>query len=375
VKIIFFEGDINNAITGFRKDLVEQLTARGYEVIVVGFRAYKNEFGEIDNKITSLQLLELGQLSSSPINAIRSVVRLFIFLRKTKPKLCVAFNVRPILFLGLTNIFLKIPSIATITGTSTISGGSKLNSIFMFFTRFILKKYKVVFFQNAYDKKLFTDIGLGGVKVKVVPGSGVDTKYFKKECVRDSKIHDKYSDFLLVARIIKQKGILEYIEAARQIKITNPKIIFGLLGPYYSNSKGNNTISPEFIEKAEKEGIIKYFGFSNNVKEFMLASKCIVLPTYGEGMSNTLLEAASLEKPILASNVPGSKEIVDDQETGYLFEKQSVAALTSVLRKFLLLTEEEKGKMGVLARKKVISQFEKSIVIDSYLEEIRLIIK
>jgi len=375
VRIVFIEGDLNNAISGFRKDLVEQLTIRGYEVILVGFKAYNNEFGEGDKKNTSLQILDLGQLSSNPIKSIRSIVRLFFFLLRIKPKLCIAFNLRPILFLGVVNFFLKIPSIATITGTSTISEGKAHNTIIKFLTGFLLNFYKVVFFQNTNDKQLFTDIGLGGVKVKVVPGSGVDTKYFSKECTRDFKDHEKYSDFLLVSRIIKQKGILEYIEAARQIKKTYPNIIFGILGPFYSNSKGNNTISPEFIEKAEKEGIIKYFGFSNNVKEFMLASKCIVLPTYGEGMSNTLLEAASLERPILASNVSGCKEIVDHLVTGYLFEKQSVSALTDVLRKFLSLTEDDKEKMGELARKKIIIQFDKSIVINSYLEEVRLIIK
>jgi len=112
VRIVFIEGDLNNAISGFRKDLVEQLTIRGYEVILVGFKAYNNEFGEGDKKNTSLQILDLGQLSSNPIKSIRSIVRLFFFLLRIKPKLCIAFNLRPILFLGVVNFFLKIPSIA-----------------------------------------------------------------------------------------------------------------------------------------------------------------------------------------------------------------------------------------------------------------------
>jgi galacturonosyltransferase len=286
-----------------------------------------------------------------------------------------AFNIRPVLLLGIVNLFLRIPSIATITGTSTFSKGNALNTLIKFLAGFLLNLYKVVFFQNAHDKQLFNDIGLGGLKVKVVPGSGVDTKYFSKEHIRDFKDQEKFSDFLLASRIIKQKGIVEYVEAARLIKKTHPNIIFGILGPFYSNSKDNNYISPEFIEQAEKEGIIKYFGFSKNVKEFMLATKCVVLPTYGEGMSNTLLEAASLERPILASNVPGCKEIVEHQVTGYLFEKQSVSALIGVLNRFLLLTEDDKLKMGVLARKKIIKEFEKSIVVASYIEEVQLITK
>ncbi len=375
MKIVFFEGDLNNAITGFRKDLVEQLSISGYEVVLAGFKAYKSGFGEIGRNCLPYQVLDLGQLSSNPLKLIKAVLRLSLFLFKIRPKLCMAFNIRPVLLLGIVNLFLRIPSIATITGTSTFSKGNALNTLIKFLAGFLLNLYKVVFFQNAHDKQLFNDIGLGGLKVKVVPGSGVDTKYFSKEHIRDFKDQEKFSDFLLASRIIKQKGIVEYVEAARLIKKTHPNIIFGILGPFYSNSKDNNYISPEFIEQAEKEGIIKYFGFSKNVKEFMLATKCVVLPTYGEGMSNTLLEAASLERPILASNVPGCKEIVEHQVTGYLFEKQSVSALIGVLNRFLLLTEDDKLKMGVLARKKIIKEFEKSIVVASYIEEVQLITK
>jgi glycosyltransferase involved in cell wall biosynthesis len=372
VKIVFFEGDLNNSITGFRKELVNKLACSGYEVVLVGFRAYENEFGAIDNNIIPYQYIDLGKLSSNPIKLINAFARIFLLLLKIRPNLCLSFNIRPVLLLGLVNLFLRIPSIATITGTSTISKGKSLKPLVLFLSGFLLKYYKVLFFQNNYDKKLFTAVDLSAVKIKVVPGSGVDTNHFAKN---KSNIDDitLRSDFLLVSRIIKQKGILEYIEAAREIKKKFPQIIFGLLGPFYENSNGNYIISPEQIKKSEEEGIIKYFGFSRNVKDFMLASKCIVLPTYGEGMSNTLLEAASLECPLLASNVPGCKEIVDHEVTGYLFEKESISALVDVFNRFLQLSNNDRVKMGVLGRKKIVREFDKSIVLASYIEEIQLL--
>jgi galacturonosyltransferase len=286
-----------------------------------------------------------------------------------------AFNIRPVLLLGLINFFLRIPSIATITGTSTISKGNSLKPIVFFLSSFLLKYYKILFFQNNHDKSLFSTIELNGVKVKVVQGSGVDTNSCaKKKCEFDIDNITRRSSFLLVARIIKQKGILEYIESAREIKKKSPQIIFGILGPFYENSSDSNMISPEYILKAEREGIIKYFGYSRNVKEFMIASKCIVLPTYGEGMSNTLLEAASLECPILASNVPGCNEIVDHEINGFLFEKKSVPALVDAMNKFLSLSEPERKRMGELGRLKMIKEFDKSIVVSAYLEEIEMLI-
>jgi galacturonosyltransferase len=373
MRIVLFEGDLNNAITGFRKDLVKQLSDSGFEVVLVGFRVYKDGFGLVEKKDISNKILDLGHLSLNPFLIIKAFINFFLFLLVNRPSLCLAFNIRPIFFLGLINFFLRIPSIGTITGTSTISNGKSLNRPIKIISRFLLRFYKVLVFQNSHDKDLFSFIKLFKVKVKIIPGSGVDTKYFSKEFV-DDYCHMDNSDFLLIARIIKQKGISEYIEAARQIKKSNPNLIFGLLGPFYFNSKDTNTILPEFIELAEKEGIIKYFGFSKNVRKYLLSSKCIVLPTYGEGMSNTLLEAASLERPILASNVPGCREIVDHGVNGFLFEKQSVTALIEAFNRFLLLSEADKVRMGVLGRIKIIKEFDKSIVVSSYLEEVELVI-
>ena len=372
MRIVFFEGDLNNSITGFRKELVNKLACSGYEVVLVGFRAYENEFGAIDNNNIPYKCIDLGKLSSNPIKLINAFARLFLLLLKIRPNLCLAFNIRPVLLLGLVNLFLRIPSIATITGTSTISNEKSLKPVVLFLSGFLLKYYKVLFFQNNYDKKLFTAVDLRAVKVKVVPGSGVDTNFFSKN---KSNIDDitRQTDFLLVSRLIKQKGILEYIEAAREIKRKFPHIIFGLLGPFYENSNDNNFISHEQIKKAEEEGVIKYYGFSRNVKEYMLSSKCIVLPTYGEGMSNTLLEAASLECPLLASNVPGCKEIIEHEVNGYLFEKQSISALVDVFNRFLQLSNNDRVKMGVLGRKKIVREFDKSIVLASYIEEVQLL--
>lgn len=372
MRIVVFEGDIKNAIVGFRKALVKKLADSGNEVIIVGFNAYNDEFDFLDKKDVPYQTLELGQLSSNPILFAKPLIRLFSFLIKCRPDLCLTFNIRPVLLFGMVNVFLRIPSIATITGTSTLVKGDSLSLIIKILSLVFFKNYKVLFFQNGHDANLFSKICLNQVKTVLVPGSGVDTNVFFNNHESKQEIQIPVSDFLLVSRIIRQKGILEYIEAAYILKQKYPHLIFGLLGPFYQNSKDTNAISPELIEKAQNDNVIKYYGFSNDVKPYIQFSKCVILPSYGEGMSNTLLEAASMERPILASNVPGCKEIVDNGVTGILFESQSVKGLVDAIEQFLRLSEDERIKMGLLGREKMIEQFDKAIVVGAYMNEIGL---
>ena len=377
MKIIIIEGDINNAITGFRKELVKSLVLSGHEVILSGFIAYKDnksQVGSLPNQCSS-RVVELGLLSMNPLFFFKSIRKLFQLLKTEHPSVCLAFNIRPLVILGLINYFIKIPSIGTITGTSTLRNEVSLNLLPKFLSKVLLRNYKTLFFQNEFDQSFFKILNLKNVLLKVVPGSGVDTNFFSNN-KEDGIMHEvPKSDFLLVSRLIKQKGILEYIDAARQVKKKYPNLIFGILGPFYQNSKSNNSISTEVIKKAEEEGLIKYYGTSNDVKLFMLASSCVVLPSYGEGMSNSLLEAASLEKPILASNVPGCKEIVDDGVTGFLFESRSTSALVIAIQKFLVLDESQRIQMGVNGRLKMCNQFEKILVVNRYLNEINSLLK
>lgn len=370
-RILLIETDINNAISGFRAGLVKSLLEKQFEVFVVGTLAYSSSFSnKVKDYPSDLKVYNIGALGRNPIYYFLYLSKLLIKITKVNPSVCLTFNIRPVFLFGLLNVFLRKPSIATITGTSTYVGENGIGAFFGFFYRLAFSAYKIYIFQNQFDNLVLSRFLRKHADVFIVNGSGVDTEFYSGGANETSSEIGLKLDFLFVGRLIKQKGILEYITAAKSIKLKYPKICFGILGPFYNNSKGDNTISPEEIAHSEHEGFIKYLGFTNDVKKFMLASKCVVLPTYGEGMSNTLLEACSLEIPVLASNVPGCKEIISHGETGFLFEPRNARSLIDAIDFFLSLGEEEKRLMGLRGRAKMVAEFDKSLIVKSYIEAI-----
>jgi galacturonosyltransferase len=370
-RILIVETDINNAISGFRAGLVKSLLEKQFEVFVVGTLAYTSSFSnEVKEYPSDLKVYDIGALGRNPFYYLLYLSRLLIKVIKINPSVCLTFNIRPVSLFGLLNTFLRKPCIATITGTSTYAGENGINAFFGFFFRVAFSAYNIYVFQNQFDKLVLGRFLRKDADVFIVNGSGVDTDFYSSEKNKTSSEIGLKLDFLFVGRLIRQKGILEYIAAAKSIKLKNPEICFGILGPFYNNSKGDNAISPEEIAQSEHEGYIKYLGFTNDVKKFMLASKCIVLPTYGEGMSNTLLEACSLEIPVLASDVPGCKEIISHGETGFLFEPRNARSLIDTIEIFLSLDEEEKKLMGIRGRAKIVAEFDKRLIVKSYIEAI-----
>lgn len=374
MKILIFEGDINNAISGFRKNLVVELLNSNHQVTIVGFRAYEGNFGNLDSaKTKNVKLYSLGSLTRNPFKIIIIFYSLIKILIRTKPDVSLSFNIRPILIYGIINSIFRIPSIATVTGTSTLRDSNDLRKLPKLLCYLFLRNYRTVFFQNEFDQNLFKVFNFPNTKYRLTPGSGVDTSYYNKLNFKDEINVEFKTNFLLVSRLIRQKGILEYIEAAEKLKSEMPWLIFGILGPHYNNSNENNSIPKDLIESAVSRDIIKYFGYNKKVEHFILKSDCIVLPSYGEGLSNVLLESASLEKPLLASNVPGCKEIIKEGFNGYLFEARNTNSLIQSIRKFLSLSKDLQVQMGIEGRKIIISTFEKKIVVQLYIEEVNKI--
>lgn len=370
-RILIIETDINNAITGFRAGLVKSLLEKQFEVFIVGTIAYNSSISnQVKKYPNNLKVYNFGALGRNPFYYLFYLCRLLVKIISVNPSVCLTFNIRPVILFGLLNIFIRKPSIATITGTSTYAGENGISAFFGLFFKVAFSAYKIYIFQNHFDKLVLGKFLRKDAEVFVVNGSGVDTDFYSGEENKMSSQIGLKLDFLFVGRLIRQKGILEYITAAKTIKLKNPGICFGVLGPFYNNSKGDNAISAGEIDNFEHEGYIKYLGFTNDVKKFMLASKCVVLPTYGEGMSNTLLEASSLGIPVLASNVPGCKEIVCHGETGFLFEARNAQNLIDTIETFLSLDEEEKKLMGIRGRAKMVAEFDKRLIITSYLEVI-----
>ena len=223
-----------------------------------------------------------------------------------------------------------------------------------------------IFYQNIHDKELFIKSKfVKEEKTDLLPGSGIDTEKFKP--IEKRLNNDTITRFLFIGRLLRDKGLIEYVEASKKIN-NNENVEFAILGPFYS---GNPTaINQSKMKKWQKEGSVKYVGVSDDVKSVIKEYDCIVLPSYREGLSKVLLESASMAKPIITTNVPGCKEVVDDGINGYLCEPRSIEDLANKMIMMLNLSDEERKVMGQAGRAKMIKEFDEKIVIDKYLEAI-----
>ena len=353
-----------------RRKLTQTLMEHGYNVTVISTGTTKElNFA----KKLGFNIIDVGSSSTNPVDVIGYMRKIYSALRVIKADLCLTFTMRPAIWGNLVSRSMRIPVITNITGIGPLAESTSLAyRVARALYTGALRRTKVVFFQNQDDLQIFIEKKfIKQHQAQIIPGSGVDTDFFAPR----EKLHnnDKFT-FLFISRLIKDKGILEYAAAAEQIKLDFPNVICQVIGPYYDQNLKENTVSEKQIMHWLDEGIINYLGAAEDVRPFIAAADCIVLPSYREGMSNVLLEASSMQKPTIASNVTGCKEIVIDNKTGFLCKVKDADDLLEKMKKMAGLSEEERLQMGVAARKNVIENFTKKIVIDAYLKNIEEIL-
>lgn len=361
-KKVLLIGNTNLVIFGLRSEIIESLKKENYDVVV----AFQNgPFGEGEKnakkyncKFVEIQIDRRGKNPLSDLNLLWQFINI---LRLEKPDIVLAFNVKCDIYGGIACRILNIPFIPNITGLGKGLVEDKITkNITLFLYKIALKKSKCVFFQNNDDKSFFEKNKVKYKKGVVLPGSGVNIdKFVPLPYPKDKKIK-----FLYIARVMKTKGIDEFLEAARKLESDNTE--FQICGYCEEDYK-------ETLEKYEREGLIKYFGLVNNINEYIEKCNCVVLPSYHpEGIANVLLEAASSARPIITTNRTGCKETVIDGKTGYLMDEKNVTSLIETMKRFLKLTTKEQEMMGIEGRKYIIKTFDRRIVVENYINEIKL---
>ena len=349
-----------------RRKLTQTLMDEGYNVTVISTGTTKElNFA----KKLGFNIIDVGSSSTNPVDVIGYMRKIYSALRVIKADLCLTFTMRPAIWGNLVSRSMRIPVITNITGIGPLAESTSMAyRVARALYTGALRRTKVVFFQNEDDLQIFIEKKfIKKHQAQIIPGSGVDTDFFApKEKVQN----DEKFIFLFISRLIKDKGILEYVAAAEQIKIHFPHVICQVIGPYYDQNLKENTISEKQVMHWLDEGIINYLGAAEDVRPFIAAADCIVLPSYREGMSNVLLEASSMQKPTIASNVTGCKEIVIDNKTGFLCKVKDANDLLEQMKKMIDLSEEERVQMGIAGRKNIMENFTKKIVIDAYLKNI-----
>ena len=356
--LILSNNDIG--IYKFRKELLKQLIQEGHKIFISLPKGKAvNKLKEIGCEFIDTDINRRG------INIIEEILLLLKYkkmIKDIKPDVVLTYTIKPNIYGGIMCRINKIPYITNITGLGTgIENNNLLTKVILKMYRLALKKSNCVFCQNQYIYDFLIDNKIAK-NLKIIPGSGVNIKEFKVQNYPDNE----EQIFLFIGRIMKEKGIEEYLEAAKKIKNKYPNTTFKILGIYedeYADS----------INRCNKEGIVKYCGFVSNIKKYIKNSNCTILPSYHEGMSNALLESAAMGRPIIASNIPGCKEVVEEGKNGYLFEVKNTDKLIEKIEIFLELSYEQKKQMGLEGRKIIEKQFDRRIILNAYLEQIKKI--
>ena len=349
-------------IANFRGGLIRGLRTAGYEPVVIAPQdpAADKRMRELDVERMAVPMERSGL---NPLADLALLARYRKLLKRLRPEAYLGYTIKPNIYGALVAASLGIPAIPNVSGLGTafIRKGP-LQRIVTALYRFGFRRAPVVFFQNDEDRQLF--VGRRIVRsdqARVLPGSGVDL-----ECFAPTPPVDGPPIFLLVARLLRDKGVVEFVDAARMLREKLPNARFQLLGPI---DEGNRTaISRRELDSWVAEGVVEYLGTTDEVRPFVAAASAVVLPSYREGMPRSLLEAAAMARPLIAADVPGCRDVVGQGVSGYLCTVRDAASLASAMQRFAELSLAERRAMGEAARQKVQEQFNEEFVVQAYLD-------
>lgn len=351
-----------NGLYLFRRELLQAFSEDGHEVCV-SLPSDEN----VDKLKGLCRIIEtpFDRRGVNPVKDMGLFIAYLRLLKREKPDVVLTYTIKPNLYGGLACRIKKVPYLCNVTGLGTaIENGGLLSKILLRFYKISMQAAQRVFFQNMRNRDFMMKKGIALENNALLPGSGVN---LIAHPFRDYPAEDKHVRFLAVIRIMKDKGIEEYLEAAQVMKMRDKSLKFYLVGEYEEETR--SFYEPQINELCEKK-VIKYFGHIDNVEEVMARSHIIVHPSYHEGLSNVLLEAAACGRPVLASDINGCIETFSEGESGFGFAPKSTDALVSAMEKILVLSTEERRQMGIAGRAWVEKNFDRKIVIQTYRKEL-----
>jgi glycosyltransferase involved in cell wall biosynthesis len=352
-------------IVNFRAGLVRALVAEGYDVLALAPEdAYSTRLSDLGCRYVPVPMDNKG---TSPLQDLRLLLRFRRILRRERVDAFLGYTIKPNTYGSLAAHTLGIPVINNVSGLGTaFIRETWLTRVVKLLYRSALGRSRLVFFQNEDDRTLFVEAGLVDAgRTALLPGSGIDLDRYRPASADDPS-RDGAFRFLLVARLLWDKGVGEFVEAARLVRARVPGVRFQLLG--FLDVENRTAVSRATVEGWVAEGVVEYLGTSDDVRPLLGAADCVVLPSYREGTPRTLLEAAAMAKPLIATDVPGCREVVDDGRNGYLCPVRDAAGLADRMLRMLEASPEARERMGQDSRAKVEREFDERIVIRRYLD-------
>lgn len=353
-------------IYAFRRELVKRLLDSGYHVTLA--LPYSKEVDYFSNMGCEIIDTPLERRKTNPLNDFKLLFQYYKIIKTVKPDVVLTYTIKPNTYGGLAARLSRTKAIHTVTGLGSVYIQDMWQKrIAILLNKFAFKNADVVVFLNDDNKTFYEDIKIISSEqyTKIVPGSGVNLNKFKYQQL---DIKDNIT-FTFVGRILKDKGIEEYLTAAKEIKYKHKNVKFEVVG-FVDEEK-----YVELLDRYEKDDIIHYLGKRDDVPEIMSNSTCVVLPSYGEGRGTVLQEGAAIGRPLITCDTYGCKENIEEGKNGYLCKVADTESLANALEKFINLSLDDKKKMGLYSRKKAEKEFDRNIVLNSYMNEINNIIE
>ncbi len=342
----------------FRRELIQSL-AREHEVVIsTPLVGHHLELEALGCKVVETKLDRRSVNPAKDMALLNFYRRL---LRKERPQLVVTYSIKPNVYMGLACRMAKIPYCSNVQGLGTAFQTKVLAKIAKAMYQAGLKKAKTVFFENSANMQLFEEMGIVHKdRVCLLPGAGVNLGFHTPwEYPLDEPVR-----FLYLGRIMKEKGIGELFDAMEQLhEKYGGRVILDLVGFFEDEYRDR-------VEDLTARGIVKFYGFQENPRSYYSLSHCVVLPSYHEGMSNVLLEAAAAARPLITSDIPGCREAVDDGYTGLLCKAKDVQSLFEAMDLFVQLPPEARQAMGARGREKMAREFDREQVVSVVTEQL-----
>lgn len=352
-------GNSDLSIYLYRRELIEKLISDGHEVVVLSPNG--EYIPELINAGCEYYETSVDRHGTNPIKDIKLILIYRRILRLVKPDIVFSYTIKPNIYGAIACRLLNIPIVVNVTGLGTaVENKGWKQAITLLLYRLSFRKVQTIFFQNDENMRFFRDRNLFVEKHKLLPGSGVNLSRF----VACDYPAGETIDFVFVSRLMKEKGIDQYLEAAQYITQKYPNTRFHICGFCEKEYESK-------LDKLKTNPAIIYHGMVKDMTTILPKMNCTVHPTYyPEGLSNVLLESLATARPIITTDRAGCREVVDDGVNGFVVNQQDSADLISKIEKFLSLSYEEQKQMGLAGREKVEREFDRQIVVDKYIKEI-----
>lgn len=343
----------------FRRELIQELMKESEMIISTPFVGHEEDFAAMGCRMIETPVDRRGMNPATDFQLYKNYVKI---LKTEQPDLVITYSIKPNVYAGYACRRLHIPYCVNVQGLGTAFQKAGLAQIVTAMYKIALKKARTVFFENERNAKIFKDKKIvTASQMCILHGAGINLEHHAYQPYPENDaIH-----FLYLGRIMKEKGMDELFYAIRKFHAEyGQKIVLDLVGFFEDEYK-------EQVETLVQDGIAVFHGFQEDPRAYYAKADCIVLPSYHEGMSNVLLEAAATGRPLITSDIPGCREAVDNEKTGFLCEVESEEDLFQKMEKFINLTRKEREEMGRCGRRKMEKEFDKKDVVKKTIDTIK----